>query len=311
MNSEITRGRDSPLISVIIPTYNRAGLIKETIESVCNQTYENLEILVIDDGSTDNTEQVTKSINDDRIKYFRQEHRGRPAPARNKGIQRAKGQFIAFLDSDDLWVPRKLETQLGAFQRYPDILLVCSNGKIFSSHRDKYIFNMLTNKRLSFRSSLMQNLVLNSSVLMRKNVAESVGSLDEDIRLRAVEDYDYWLRILKYKDKSILVLKGSLISRRLRSENIGITSTPDAAIAKYEKLLLIYSKHEDYDIEFINKIKQRRIFTIESWAINNDFYNNKIGLYELLRSDRVSFFSKIKAVGKFCKTSLYNSLFSN
>ena len=311
MNSGIKKENNSPLISIIIPTYNRGEFIKETIITALNQTYNNFEILVIDDGSTDDTEQVTNSIKDDRLKYFWQEHRGRPAPARNKGIQLAKGEYIAFLDSDDIWLPRKLEKQLKTFAQYPELLVVSTNGETFPIHPSKHIFNMLTNKRLSFRSLLIQNHVINSSVLMKKSVTESIGLLDEDIRLRALEDYDYWLRILKYRNKSILVLKEGLIRRRLLSENIGITTTPNAAHAKYQKLLVIYNKHIDYNNIFINKIKDRRIYRIESWTIKNDFYNKKISIYEYLRSEKISFFCKIKAMVKFCYSSLYNSLFCN
>ena len=101
----------NPLVSVVIPTYNRAHIIKRSIMSVLSQTYGNIEIIVIDDGSTDNTEEVVLGINDDRIRYYKKENGG-SSSARNMGISLAKGSYIAFQDSDDIWLPYKLEAQM-------------------------------------------------------------------------------------------------------------------------------------------------------------------------------------------------------
>ena len=98
------------LVSIIIPTYNRAKLVTEAVQSALSQTYTNFEILVIDDGSTDNTEEMLKKYDND-IKYIKTERSG-PGRARNLGISRAKGEFIAFLDSDDLWMDFKLDLQM-------------------------------------------------------------------------------------------------------------------------------------------------------------------------------------------------------
>ncbi len=98
--------KENPLISVIIPTYNRANFLGEAIESVLSQTYKNLEVIIIDDGSTDDTRQLIEKYTDKRIIYLYQEHGGTSA-ARNKGIQEAKGEYIAFLDSDDIWLSPK------------------------------------------------------------------------------------------------------------------------------------------------------------------------------------------------------------
>ena len=103
------------LVSVIIPTYNRSSFLKEAIQSVLNQSYNNFEIIVIDDGSEDETEKVIQSFNDSRIKYLKREHTGSPAFIRNQGMKIAKGEYIAFLDSDDLWFPHKLKMQINSF----------------------------------------------------------------------------------------------------------------------------------------------------------------------------------------------------
>ena len=104
--------QNEPLVSVIIPTYNRGRLILDSINSVLNQTYKNIELIVVDDCSTDNTEEILKSINDSRIKYVKLEKNSGACIARNKGIELSTGEFIAFNDSDDLWITTKLEKQL-------------------------------------------------------------------------------------------------------------------------------------------------------------------------------------------------------
>lgn len=103
-------------VSVIIPTYNRAHLLGRAIQSVLAQTYEDFEIIVVDDASTDVTEQVVKSFADDRINYIRHQKNKGGSSARNTGIKAAKGEFIAFLDSDDEWVPKKLEKEINRLQ---------------------------------------------------------------------------------------------------------------------------------------------------------------------------------------------------
>jgi len=125
---------EKKLVSVIIPTFNRADLIEYSIISVLNQTYQNFEIIIIDDGSTDNTREVVHSIKDKRIKYIYYKHVGLPASARNKGIMIARGEFIAFLDSDDIWLPKKLEMQIKTFNKIPNLLLVATNGIVFPTN---------------------------------------------------------------------------------------------------------------------------------------------------------------------------------
>ncbi len=110
---------EQPLVSVIIPTYNRADLIGHTLDSAINQSYRNLEIIVIDDGSVDNTEEVVKAIGDSRIRYIRHQTNCGGSTARNTGIEAARGEYIAFLDSDDIWVPNKIQLQLASIQMHP------------------------------------------------------------------------------------------------------------------------------------------------------------------------------------------------
>lgn len=108
--------KNNPKVSVIIPTYNRAHLIGRAIKSVLNQTYKDFEIIIVDDGSTDKTEEVVKDFKDERVRYIRREKNKGGSAARNTGIKAARGEYIAFQDSDDEWLPEKLEKQMKAFE---------------------------------------------------------------------------------------------------------------------------------------------------------------------------------------------------
>lgn len=117
LNGEDGISREADLASIIMPSYNTAPYIKETIQSVLDQTYTNWELIIVDDCSTDNTEEVLATINDSRIRYFKNEKNSGAAVSRNKALREAKGQWIAFLDSDDLWMPEKLEKQINFMKK--------------------------------------------------------------------------------------------------------------------------------------------------------------------------------------------------
>lgn len=174
-----------PKVSVIIPTYNRAHLICRAIQSVLNQTYQDFEIIVVDDASTDNTEDVIiRNFNDSRIRFVRsQDNRGASA-ARNKGIELAKGKYIAFQDSDDEWFAEKLDEQIETFRIispevgviYTDMLWVCKDGKIKYWHSPTLIDGALINPRtLDYQVAGIGI----QSTLMKKEFVEYVGYFDE------------------------------------------------------------------------------------------------------------------------------------
>ena len=179
-------------VSVIIPTYNRGWTIGEAVDSVLAQDYRDFELIVVDDGSTDNTPQVLDAYRG-AIKVFRQENKGVSA-ARNRGISEASGRFIAFLDSDDLWLPQKLSRQVEFFNTTPDALIcqteevwIRSGVRVNPKKRHKKPSGMI------FEPSLALCLVSPSAVMIRRSLLEIVGNFDE--ALPACEDYDLWLRI--------------------------------------------------------------------------------------------------------------------
>lgn len=129
-----------PLVSIIMPSYNRAGFIVETINSIQRQTYENWELLIMDDGSDDGTAAIVRSINDSRIKYYNDGRVGITGALKNKGIILSKGELVAFMDSDDLWPEQKLELQVTALQQFPEAAFSFTNGHNFNKTGIEAIF---------------------------------------------------------------------------------------------------------------------------------------------------------------------------
>ena len=181
-----------PIVSVIIPTYNRAQMLRQAVESVLEQDYPCTEILVIDDGSVDDTPMVLADY-EDRIRFFRQENTGVSA-ARNLGIRASRGELIAFLDSDDYWLPEKLTTQVDWFLRHPEAM-ICQTEEIWIRNGRRVNPRQKHRKRAGdiFIASLSLCLVSPSAVMLRRNLLDETGLFDP--ALPACEDYDLWLRV--------------------------------------------------------------------------------------------------------------------
>jgi glycosyltransferase involved in cell wall biosynthesis len=191
----------NPLVSVVIPAFNSSDFISETIQSVLNQTYTNTEIIVVDDGSTDNTYAIAEeySRSDQRIKVFKIPPAGRPSVPRNYGISKSRGDLIAFLDSDDLWTPDKLSAQVKVFEKNPSLLLVYSSSYSFGEvnlFSPNYELLPLWFRAAKNRNDLLKigNTIPLSSVLIRKDILTELKGFDEDPALK-IEDYELWLRV--------------------------------------------------------------------------------------------------------------------
>jgi glycosyltransferase involved in cell wall biosynthesis len=181
-----------PLVSVIIPTYNRCQWLPRAIESVLNQTCAPLELIVVDDGSTDGTSDLLKQYGRD-VRTIRQRNKG-VSGARNTGIRAASGDLIALLDSDDSWLPEKLEHQAAYFRATPGAM-ICQTEEIWIRN-GKRVNPKKRHRKFSgmiFEKTLPLCLVSPSAVMMRASLFREVGLFDE--RLPACEDYDLWLRI--------------------------------------------------------------------------------------------------------------------
>ncbi len=266
---------NNPLVSVIIPTYNRGHLIKRAIESVFNQTYKNIEVIVVDDASTDNTEEIILGIGNPKIIYIKQPSNSGPSVARNKGIEIAKGELIAFLDSDDQWYPEKLEKQVN--------LLLNSDKTIGAVYCGMEFYDYKTNKRLgehiitvdikknftSGRYFLTPPMV---TVLAYKHVLDEVGGLDNN--LKANEDTELAIRICK--KYNFALVNESLVK---------VTRNHEQLMANNENYIqareIIFNKHYDFlskDILF-GLAKQIIGYNI----LNNNLAKARIFIYKALR----------------------------
>lgn len=187
----------SPTISVVIPAYNAEKTILDTIKSVQQQSFSDFEIIVINDGSSDRTLDLINAVDDSRIKVFSYENGGLSV-ARNRGITHAQGEFIAFLDADDLWTIDKLELQLKALQESPEAGVVYSWTLVIDESGQR----LHPGVSVSFAGNVLRHLLIGnfiasgSNVMLCRKVVEQIGEFNPE--LRSCEDWDYWLRIAPY-----------------------------------------------------------------------------------------------------------------
>ena len=187
---------ESPLISVIIPTFNRATVIMRAINSVLAQDCPDFELIIVDDGSTDNTKTMLAPLHEARrLKYLAHTTKSGVSAARNSGIRVAAGQFISFLDSDDEWLPGKLTTQIEFFTKNPDFQIVQTQERwIRNGRRVNPGRKHLKKAGDIFLDAVKLCLISPSAVMLRQELLDEIGLFDET--LEAAEDYDLWLRVL-------------------------------------------------------------------------------------------------------------------
>lgn len=187
----------NPTVTAIIATFNRAALLPNAINSVLNQTFTDLELLVVDNGSTDDTRSVVESYKDNRIVYIINEKpSGSCAAPRNIGVGKAKGKYLAFLDDDDIWYPQKLQFCMAEMERHPEAILVCHaqnvvlNGSILKKNTcGPWTSDMY--KRLLYEG----NCLGPGSVVIKKEALVDIGGFDTRQEYLGCDDYDLWIRL--------------------------------------------------------------------------------------------------------------------
>ena len=239
---------EQPLVSVIMPTYNHAKFIGKAIGSVLNQTYQNFELIIIDNYSEDDTEKIVDSYEDDRIIYLKFRNNGIIAASRNHGIQHSHGEYVAFLDSDDFWHKQKLEKQLPHFET-SEIIGVASNAVLISC-TPYYRKNNLARSRLGYidykyRDILNYNRLATSSLIVKRDILDQSGLFDEDKTFSFIEDWELWLRMAKYGSFRVLEtpLLTYLVSRK-RGYQASVISKNCLKILN-KQVELGYVKHDD------------------------------------------------------------------
>ncbi len=188
----------SPAVTVVMPVHDRERFVREAIDSVLTQTFDDLELIVVDDGSTDGTPAVVKAVDDPRLRYVVQPHRGVPA-AMNTGLRAARGRYVARLDSDDVWLPDLLATQVAVLETRPEIDVVYARGQGMDADGTPTTHVWGFAPRWagdSLRSQLHGDFTCNITTVARRACLERAGGFDES--LTAHEDWDVWLRVARH-----------------------------------------------------------------------------------------------------------------
>lgn len=244
-----------PKVSVNIPTFNNEKYISETIESVLKQTYNDYELIIIDDGSTDKTAEIIKKYKDERIKYYFQKNKGIGA-ARNAAIEKSSGEYIAFLDHDDLWFPKKLEKQMFLFESKPELGLVFCGTIFFNDKEDLYnIYNKYKPPRGMIFKELFHRYFLSlETVVIKKKVLDDIGLFCSHMMM--VEEYDLFLRI-SYK-YPIDYIDEPLAKYRIHEKNYSWGKEFQGIKEEMEVIERLRASIHKFDIDFEKEIKEKK-----------------------------------------------------
>jgi glycosyltransferase involved in cell wall biosynthesis len=212
----------SPKVSIIMPTYNRAGLIAETIKSIRNQTYSNWELIIVDDGSDDNTEEIIAKLKDERIQFHKAGRTGVGGKIKNIGLRMAKGELIAFIDSDDLWAATKLEKQVDALKQYQEAGFCLTGGYNFREpgKPETYFFKQTEGIKYDniFLSFFESGLAIFTQALMLRRQCLTVSGYFEDTKSFVDGDFDFMIKLAQHF--KAIILYEPLLFRRLHDSNL-------------------------------------------------------------------------------------------
>ncbi len=276
----ITNGKsmEEPLVSIIVRTYNRAYCLKKALDSIINQTYRKWEVILVDNHSIDGTLALVDEYRDERIKKYLINNEGIIAASTNLGLNHSRGDYIAFLDSDDWWLPSKLEQSVKALREGADLIyhgcIQIREDRRGNIQKRKYRFRQV-------RSPVLQDLLLygnaisSSSVVVKKELMDKVGGFSEDREIIAAEDYETWLRISKHTEK-FKMLDDCLFVYSWGADNL---SSSDKTIRHCHRIINLYD----------NEIRANSI-SLPTWLT----YNLAISYYKVN--------SKKKAYRYACKT---------
>lgn len=265
--------RKEPIVSVIIPTYNREDTIEQAVRSVLKQTYQDLEVIVVDDGSSDYTSKLMENLlnEDPRVRYLRNESNRGPQAARNTGIQEALGQYIAFLDSDNEWLPQKLELQMNLFK---DSTSTC--GVIYTGFQYEYDDGRLPRyikpcfRGNIYRDSLQRWIADTSTIVVRKDIIVRAGLFDE--RIRAYQEWDLCIRLAKYTEFDFV--DDTLVIYRVFRHIQTISKDSLTSIKGY---LDVVSIHRDEIVEKLGRdILSKHLMYIAHLFIREGYYSSAL-----------------------------------
>jgi len=292
-------------VSIIIPTYNRTDLLPRAISSVLNQTFQEFELIVVDDGSADSTKQVVEEFQkkDKRIKYIWQENSGGPAKPRNTGIKNSQGEYIALLDHDDEWLPEKLEKQLEIFEknRQNNLGFVGCNALIVKEDK---IQEYKTPKYKNILPKILErNFIWScSSVIIKKLVLDKVGFFDENLKIG--DDWDMWIRII-INGYSFDFVDEPLFKYYIHSGNISALKNIKKIAVDYNFLLEKYKKYYEQN----PKIYSNRLrYTGASYILAKDLKKGREYFKKSIKINPLNFKSYSRFLFSLLGSNFYYKL---
>lgn len=213
------------MISVIMPTYNRAWLIEASINSILNQTYRDLELIIIDDGSTDDTAIRVGQIKDERVKYISYKYNKGQSHARNVGIKNSNGEYLAFLDSDNIWTANYLENRMKIIKHRKNEVIVF--GNMYTDIEKKGMFpgidaEILNDRKKLIRLMLLSNRIDTNTVMISRGCVDKIGYFDES--MRALEDWDYFLRVIQCEDIDVVFDETAMVFHTVSKDSLSLKS---------------------------------------------------------------------------------------
>lgn len=259
-------------VSIVLPTYNRGEMLKKAIESCLNQTYKNLELIIVNDGSNDETENIVMDFQnkDSRIKYISTKNRGLPA-ALNTGFRNSVGEYLTWTSDDNIYYPNAIERMVEVLQKQNSPTLVYAEMDFYIEDKNELKHY---NKGVTFRPYL--ECTIGACFLYSREIYEKIGDYSEDLRF--VEDYDYWIRI--YEKFNILFLNEILYRYNLHSETLTIQKKAEVKLA-LEKLRKKHNCYYKVANEIKNQSKDRDIYLWGSGEYANLFFNEIINKYNI------------------------------
>lgn len=279
---------NNELVSVIMPAYNAESYIRQAINSVIEQTYTNWELIIVDDGSTDTTAKIIKDclVNENRIQYYYQEN-GKQGKARNLGISKSKGIYLAFLDADDLWLSQKLEIQLKEI-KIKNVDLIFSDSYLFYDDildvsKKMNIPTGVFYDKSSLKSFLEGNKIPILTVLAKREKVLNVGGFSEVLNIQNVEDYHLWLKLIM---SNAVFYSSDFVLAKYRIHSNSVTSKDKQVLDKipnaFFDLLQIYPNYKEQieiGLKFkFNFIYKSNLFTkseLAFWIKKNTQYLSK------------------------------------
>ncbi|MDT4292314.1 glycosyltransferase [Methylomonas sp. MO1] len=278
----------SPLASVILPVYNGKKFIRDAVHSILTQSHINLELLIVDDGSTDESTSIIKELSekDNRIRFFQQKNSG-VAGARNLALREAKGEYIGFIDQDDIWLTDKLESQITYFKQNPEAVFLHGNIEYIDDQLtplDKSLYPWETNASgHCFERLFVWNAIAIQTVCFKRKCMETVGFLREEVP--GVDDYDYWLRFsrffpIDYLDKTFALYRfhGENESHKWHLQDIKRAKVLEGILQDFPDIYLEIGKtrvnnqlsalYREIAIEFIrkNNNKEARTYSFKAFV---------------------------------------------